>query len=55
MANAGTPTVMPDGKWLYVADDERGRELEVVAARLDNGDLLIIHVMPTALRRRNTP
>ena len=45
------------GSWAtgssYVAADKRGRELEIVAVPLDGGDLLVIHVMPTILRRRN--
>jgi len=43
--------------WRYVGRDERERELEIVAVELDDtpeGDavLLVIHVMPTQLRRR---
>jgi hypothetical protein len=53
MQAAGVPAVMDDGKLLYVAADERGRELEIIAVPLDGGDLLVIHVMPTILRRRN--
>ena len=37
---------MDDGKLLYVAADERGRELEIIAVPLGGGDLLVIHVMP---------
>lgn len=34
----------------WIGEDERGRELEVVA--IDRPDcLLVIHVMPTALRK----
>ena len=40
-----------DGKLLCVAADERGRELEIIAVPLGGGDLLVIHVMPTILRR----
>jgi hypothetical protein len=36
--------------WKYVGHDDRGVELEVIAVELDNGDLLVIHAMPTALR-----
>ena len=37
----------------WIGDDERGRELEIVA--VDRPDcLLVIHVMPTH-HRRNTP
>ena len=53
MQAAGVPAVMDDGKLLYVAADERGSELEIIAVPLDGGDLLVIHVMPTILRRRN--
>jgi len=54
VTKAGTPAVMSDGKLLFVAADDRGRELEVVAVPLEDGDLLVIRVMPTALRR-NSP
>ena len=53
MEAAGVPTVMDDGRLLYVAADERGRELEIIAIPLDVEDLLVIHVMPTILRRRS--
>jgi hypothetical protein len=36
----------------WVGDDDRGVELEVVAVILADV-VLVIHVMPTALRRRN--
>ncbi len=38
---------------LFVAADEHGRELEIIAIPLDVGDLLLIHVMPTILRRKS--
>jgi hypothetical protein len=42
--------------WLWLGPGERGRELEIIAVEIDpgNGDdyLLVIHVMPTGLRRR---
>ena len=41
------------GETLYVAADERGRELGIIAVPLDGADLLIIYVMPTIIRRRN--
>jgi hypothetical protein len=44
---------MDDGKLLYVALDERRRELEIIAIPLDAGDLLVLHVRPTILRRRS--
>ena len=53
MQAAGVPTVMDDGKLLYVALDERRRELEIIAIPLDAGDLLVLHVRPTILRRRS--
>ena len=37
--------------WAWVGDDERGRELEIVAVEKP-GALVVIHVMPTSLRRR---
>ena len=37
MEAAGVPTVMDDGRLLYVAADERGRELEIIAIPLDVG------------------
>jgi hypothetical protein len=42
-----------DLAWWYVGCDERGRELEIVAVELNDPDpsLLVIHVMPTHLRR----
>lgn len=53
-------TITPQGNaaWLYVGRDERDRELEIVAVELDSeadGDevLLVLHVMPTRLRRRD--
>jgi hypothetical protein len=36
---------------LYVGPDDRGVELEVVVV-VQPDQLLVIHVMPTALRRR---
>ena len=53
----GVVTEQGNPAWRYVGRDERERELEIVAVELDdtpNGDavLLVIHVMPTQLRRR---
>jgi hypothetical protein len=49
-------TVGGANAWLWLGPDERGRELEIIAVEIDpgNGDhyLLVIHVMPTGLRRR---
>lgn len=53
----GTTTDRGNPGWLYVGPDERGRELEVIAievADAENTFLLVIHVMPTALRGRGT-
>lgn len=37
--------------WSWIGDDERGRELEILA--IEKPDvLLIIHVMPTRYRRK---
>lgn len=51
-----TPTVVVtkrgDQGWLYMADDDRGVELEIIAVELADGALLVVHVMPTALRRK---
>ncbi|MGJ3507766.1 hypothetical protein [Enemella sp. A6] len=41
-----------DQGWLYIGADERGRELEIIAVELADGDLLVVHVMPTAHRRK---
>jgi hypothetical protein len=42
---------------LFVGPDDRGLELEIVAAVLDQAEgepiLLIIHVMPTSLRKQS--
>jgi hypothetical protein len=43
-------TAQGERGWKYVGPDDRGLELEVIAVELDNGDLLVIHAMPTALR-----
>lgn len=39
-----------DGRMVWVGPDDRGIELEIVAVVLPD-ELLVIHVMPTALRR----
>lgn len=50
----GTTTEHGNPGWRYVGDDNRGRELEIIAVQLAeaNGSpfLLVIHVMPTRLR-----
>ena len=38
-------------QWVWIAQDDRGLELESVAVVLDRS-LLVTHVMPTSLRRR---
>lgn len=43
-------TKQGDAGWLHVGPDDRGLELEVVAVIIRDG-LLVIHAMPTALRR----
>lgn len=43
-----------DERWVWVADDDRGIELEIVAV-ITETQMFVIHVMPTALRRRGQP
>lgn len=55
--NTVEPTVVPAGesyreRRVYVGPDDRGLELEIVAI-VEPEYLLVIHVMPTALRRRS--
>jgi hypothetical protein len=38
-------------QWLWIAKDDRGLELEIVAVVLELY-VLVTHVMPTSLRRR---
>ena len=40
-----------DARKIWLGSDDRGVELEIVAVVLP-GELLIIHVMPTALKRK---
>ncbi|GII75696.1 hypothetical protein Sru01_06780 [Sphaerisporangium rufum] len=53
---AGPPKVVSppgphmDEQWHWLGPDDRGLELEVIAV-LTEKYLLVIHVMPTALRR----
>ena len=52
--NSYTVISSQDGKkvqWVWIAQDNRGLELEIVAVVLE-GYLLVTHVMPTSLRRR---
>jgi hypothetical protein len=46
-----------DAAWLYVGPDERNRELEIIAVEVEVDEdhevfLLVIHVIPTDLKRR---
>jgi len=43
-------TTRGENGWKYVGLDDRGVELEIIVAELDDGDLLVIHAMPTAVR-----
>ena len=52
--NSYTVISSQDGKkvqWVWIAQDNRGLELEIVAVVLE-GYLLVTHVMPTSFRRR---
>ena len=52
--NLHTIIFSQDGKkvqWVWIAKDDRGLELEIVAVVLE-AYLLVTHVMPTSLRRR---
>lgn len=58
-APAAITTAQGGPAWLWIGVDERGRELEVVAvqAQSDRGPepvLLVIHVMPTHYRRKDS-
>lgn len=44
-------TATADARLVWVGDDDRGVELEIVALDLDE-TVVVIHVMPTELRRR---
>ena len=39
-----------DARLLWIGHDDRGIELEIVALDLDDA-IIVIHVMPTSLRR----
>lgn len=41
-----------DARLLWVGEDDRGIELEIVALDLPHA-VVVIHVMPTGLRRRS--
>ncbi len=56
MRNAGVPMVVPEtDQLLYVGEDDRGVELEVIAVPDDRnpGGLTVIHAMPTSFRDDN--
>ena len=36
--------------WLYIGSDDRGVEFEVIAVVITDGDLLVVHAMPTSYR-----
>jgi hypothetical protein len=56
LENAGDPVVVPassdalDDRLLFVGQDDRGVELEIIAVQLPDF-LFVIHVMPTEFRR----
>jgi hypothetical protein len=54
LAPSRTTTVGGASAWLWVGEDERGRELEIIGVTVQPADeesfLLVIHVMPTHLR-----
>ncbi|MGI8647097.1 MAG: hypothetical protein ACR2JX_02545 [Mycobacteriales bacterium] len=54
LRSAGAPLVIAeegkDDRLIYLGRDGRGRELEIIAVLMP-GYFLIIHAMPTALRR----
>lgn len=43
-------TAATDARLVWIGEDDRGIELEIVALDLDDA-VVVIHVMPTALRR----
>lgn len=54
MANVQPQVIPADGdadeRFVWIGEDERGRELEIVALNLDEM-VLVIHVMPTHYRK----
>ncbi|WP_301486164.1 hypothetical protein [Intrasporangium sp.] len=44
-------TATADARLVWIGDDDRGIQLEIVALDLDDA-IVVIHVMPTELRRR---
>ena len=58
VAPIGITTAQGSPAWIYTGRDERGRELEVIAVEIEQAEgrdpfLLVIHVMPTSLRKGN--
>jgi hypothetical protein len=57
VVRSGPPAIVPatdpgrEDRWVWIGLDDRGIELEVIGVLTDKA-LVIIHVMPTALRRR---
>ena len=43
-------TATADARLVWIGDDDRGVELEIVALDLPDA-VVVVHVMPTALRR----
>ncbi|GGP03319.1 hypothetical protein GCM10012278_14060 [Nonomuraea glycinis] len=56
---SGPPAIVPatdpdlEDRWVWIGPYDRGIELEVIGILADKY-LVIIHVMPTALRRRKS-
>jgi len=44
-------TATAAARLVWIGEDDRGIELEIVALDLDDA-IVVVHVMPTALRRR---
>jgi hypothetical protein len=58
VAPIGAITAQGSPAWTCTGRDERGRELEVIAVEIGRAEwrdpfLLVIHVMPTSLRKGN--
>ena len=58
VAPIGSITEEGSPAWIYTGRDERSRELEVIAVEIEQAEgrdpfLLVIHVMPTSLRKGN--
>ncbi|WP_203981733.1 hypothetical protein [Sphaerisporangium rufum] len=57
VVRSGPPVVVPaadprlEDRWVWIGPDDRGIELEVIGI-LAEKYLVILHVMPTALRRK---